>query len=92
MNKAQLKEINKLLLSIEDSSTLNQVILTVKMVQKNIQERAKSSFMVGEKVQWDGKYGHNTGTIEKINRKTIFVISDQGLKWKVSPSLLKACK
>ena len=47
------------------------------------------SFCLGNRVQFDGGYrGIIKGEIVKINPKTIAVRADNGIKWKVSPSLL----
>jgi transcription antitermination factor NusA-like protein len=49
-----------------------------------------SSFTVGDKVTWNGKYGNKiTGTIEKVNRKNIIVKVSPTEVYNVTATLLK---
>ena len=53
--------------------------------------QAKSQFYRGQKVTFRGKYGETiTGSIERMNAKTIGVLAESGVHWRVSPSLLRA--
>lgn len=59
---------------------------TRRMAERSI----KNNFSVGQKVQWTGRKGFQTGTITKINRKNIVVNAGSAGMWNVSPSLLTA--
>jgi len=73
-----------------NTAILNEIIAEVKLRQRSLQYEIGRSFRVGDAVYFDSKRGMRvTGTIEKINRKTIKVATPTGL-WSVSPSLLKA--
>ena len=73
-----------------NTDILNEIIAEVKLRQRTLQAEIGSTFRVGDSVYFDSKRGMRvTGTIEKINRKTIKVATPTGL-WSVSPSLLKA--
>lgn len=57
--------------------------------QKAVQEKAR--FYRGQKVTFRGKYGETIqGVIERMNAKTIGVLAENGVHWRVSPSLLNA--
>uniref|UniRef100_A0A6M3JU68 KOW domain-containing protein n=1 Tax=viral metagenome TaxID=1070528 RepID=A0A6M3JU68_9ZZZZ len=54
-----------------------------------LEQRLKVSFKVGNKVQFDaGSRGFIKGRISKVNQKTVSVLADNGMKWKVHPSFL----
>ena len=73
-----------------NTDILNEIIAEVKLRQRTLQAEIGSTFRVGDAVYFDSKRGMRvTGTIEKINRKTIKVATPTG-RWSVSPSLLKA--
>ena len=56
---------------------------------KIIEQRLKVSFKVGNKVQFDaGNRGIIRGKIIKVNQKTVGVLADSGMRWKVHPSFL----
>tara|TARA_A100001015_G_C14495166_1_gene520806 strand:+ start:64 stop:342 length:279 start_codon:yes stop_codon:yes gene_type:complete len=58
---------------------------------RRMKERSVSSnFTVGQRVNWTGKRGPMTGSIQKINRRMIVVNAGQDGTWKVSPGLLSA--
>ena len=59
---------------------------TRRMAERSI----KNNFSVGQKVQWTGRKGFQTGTITKINRKNIVVNAGSAGMWNVAPSLLTA--
>jgi len=56
---------------------------------KIIKQRLTVSFRVGNKVQFDAGYrGIINGKVTKINQKTIGVLADGGMRWKVHPTFL----
>lgn len=85
---SKLDQINLKELSNEELRELNSRILQEFKRKQNI---IAMSFRPGQKVEWIGKSkGYHTGTITKVNTKTIKVITDNGENWSVSPSLLKS--
>lgn len=53
------------------------------------QQKATATLAVGQRVEFDSRKGMKvTGTIIKVNQKTVSVSTDQGT-WKVSGSLLR---
>lgn len=73
-----------------DNDTLDAIIDLVRARRSMISREVRSSFSVGDAVFFNDKRGMKvTGTILKINPKTIRVSTPGGL-WKVSPTLLKA--
>jgi hypothetical protein len=69
---------------------LNTIIALVRDRQRSIQVEVGANFHVGDSVSFNDKRGTRvTGTITKINRKSIKVDTG-GYIWNVSPSLLNA--
>ena len=69
---------------------LNTIIALVRDRQRSIQVEVGSNFRIGDSVSFNDKRGAKvTGTITKINRKSIKVDTG-GYIWNVSPSLLNA--
>lgn len=54
-----------------------------------VEQRLTVSFRLRDKVQFDAGYrGVIKGKIIKVNRKTVGVLADSGMRWKVDPTLL----
>mgnify|MGYP006432110443 CR=1 FL=1 len=86
-----LNEIAKL----NNFDDINQVVRAVnaqgKKVRARNQRKAQDPFREGDEVAFVGKRGERvTGTVDKINPRTIGVIDDVGRKWRVDPQLLMA--
>jgi hypothetical protein len=55
------------------------------------QRVATREFEVGDKVKWTGRRGnHETGTVLRVNQKSLTVRAADGVQWKVSASLCTA--
>lgn len=91
-----MQDLSTILIAIskcDDKNMLRQInsITVGKLRALNANENVKASaqFRVGDKVEWDGKYGNTEqGVITKINPKTIKVRTDRYL-WTVSATLLR---
>lgn len=56
---------------------------------KSAQARASRELWVGDRVTWRGKFGETlTGKVTKVNRMTIHCVTDAGIRWRVSPTLV----
>lgn len=54
-----------------------------------LKQRLTVSFRVGNKVQFDAGYrGVIKGIVTKINQKSIGILADSGMRWKVPPTSL----
>lgn len=74
---------------LDELRSLNQVVIgRCRQIDELKQASIRAQFRIGDKVEWDGKRGAQTGTIEKINRKNIVVKTDQCM-WNVTPSILR---
>jgi hypothetical protein len=90
MEKADLVVIAREMGKIQTRDEVSQVIAMIRQVQSNMSTKVAMTFMVGEKVSFDSKYGTKVeGTITKINSKTIKLTSTTNQRWTVSPALLK---
>ena len=85
----QLSEI-QVLFAKASISDFNQIADMFNTTRRMAERSIKQDFTVGQKVQWTGKKGFQTGTITKINPKNIVVNAGQNGMWNVAPSLLSA--
>jgi len=71
-----------------NNDELNQIIEAVKLQRTYLARSTAKALAVGDTVQFTGRGGNTvTGTVTKINRKTVVV--DEGFtRWKVPASLL----
>jgi len=59
------------------------------LIQMESQEKMQS-FYFGDKVCFENNDGRTIfGKIEKFNKKSVSIIDEQGLDWRVSPQLLR---
>ena len=73
-----------------DGDGLDSLINTINYRRKEINQKIKSQFNVGDNVWFYSKDNKVEGKITKINRKYIVVKENEGwTQWNVSPSLLK---
>ncbi len=86
-----LVNINKQI-SLLNNSEINSVIQMIKNRRTELSMAAGSKLSVGQKVQFNGRYGMIVkGRLTKINQKTAIVSESNSPKqWKVSISLLEA--
>ena len=81
-----------------DQEELTRLIHAVQDRRDYLRAKDLEGFRVGDKVSWTHGKGMNkenyTGTIEKINLKTIGIKEDgrPWVKWRCSPSLLTKAK
>jgi uncharacterized protein YkvS len=67
---------------------INQVVEAIKLQRTYNARQTARSLMVGDVVSFTGRKGQVTGTVEKINQKTVIVNSPTAGKWKVTASML----
>ena len=86
-----LVNINKQI-SLLNNNEINSVIQMIKNRRTELNMVAGSKLSVGQKVQFNGRYGMTIkGRLTKINQKTAIVSESHSPKqWKVSISLLEA--
>ena len=86
-----LVNINKQI-SLLNNSEINSVIQMIKNRRTELSMVAGSKLSVGQKVQFNGRYGMTIkGRLTKINQKTAIVSESNSPKqWKVSINLLEA--
>ena len=86
-----LKNINKEI-RLLNNSEINSVIQMIKNRRTALSMVAGSKLSVGQKVQFNGRYGMTIkGRLTKINQKTAIVSESNSPKqWKVSINMLEA--
>ena len=91
MGRKILVNINKQI-SLLNNNEINSVIQMIKNRRTELSMVAGSKLSVGQKVQFNGRYGMTIkGRLTKINQKTAIVSESNSPKqWKVSISLLEA--
>ena len=72
-----------------DNAELNRVIAAVKSQRTYIARKMTRKLLVGDVVSFDTKSGTITGTVRKVNPKTVLVKdSNSNTQWKVTTTLL----
>ena len=72
-----------------NSSELNAIVAAVNKRRNALTKEAASQWMTGDKVKFNTRDGGVVvGVITKVNRKTINVVAESGMPWRVSPQLL----
>jgi len=81
-------------MSLEQLMELNKkVVRHIKLASAVANDQAMREFTTGERVCFTTpEFGLQYATIEKFNRKTISVITDDGEGWNVSPQRLSKVK
>jgi uncharacterized protein YkvS len=72
-----------------DNAELNRVIAAVKSQRTYIARTVTRKLLVGDVVSFDSRNGTVTGTVRKVNPKTVLVKdSKSATTWKVTATLL----
>ena len=72
-----------------DNDELNRVIAAVKLQRTHNARNITRKLLVGDTVSFDTKKGTVTGTVRKVNPKTVLVKdSNSATQWKVTATLL----
>jgi uncharacterized protein YkvS len=72
-----------------DNAELNRVIAAVKSQRTYIARTVTRKLLVGDVVSFDSRSGTVTGTVRKVNPKTVLVKdSKSATTWKVTATLL----
>lgn len=71
------------------STELREINSVLCATFKRLAAKSVNKFRVGEEVSFMSKRGHVVGTVYKINRKTVSVLANTGLIWRVSGNLLR---
>lgn len=87
LTKSEMNRVQALLLKADDDD-MNMIAEMFNSTREMKTIQAARTFKVGQKVQWFGKRGPMSGTIEKINRKNIVVNTELGM-WNVAATKLK---
>lgn len=80
LNEIQLQELHDL------------VVVRLQQFRDVRHKAAMWHMLPGDVVQWTYEGVGLFGRIEKLNTKTVSVISDDGTRWKISPTLLSLVK
>ena len=61
------------------------------ILRERVVSKKRDSFVVGDKVEFNNSSNGTliSGVVSKVNRVNIGVKSDEGVRWRVSPSLLR---
>ena len=67
-----------------------RIVERVRLLQQMHAHLQMGEFQIGDRVHFDlpGRPAV-TGVLTRFNRKTVTVISDQGIQWNVTPAVLK---
>jgi len=78
--------------SMDELRVVSRMLMhAVNTRQDELARRATFAFRPGTRVQFTAKGGQViTGLVQKVNQKTVQVVSETGMPWKVSSTLLRA--
>lgn len=78
-------------LSYDELHQLNRLIVDrIKILRASKTCLEMQQFNLGNKVEFFTDEGERiAGTVAKLNKKTVGIVTDDGERWNVSPSLLK---
>lgn len=80
----------KVILNKCSNEDLNLVVRMLKARRDSIARMNTATLGRGKKVKFVGRRGVTvTGTVDKVNRKTVIVKGDDGITWRVAGSLLE---
>lgn len=94
MNARTQETIRNKIMSLKSIDELQDVHYVLKLRWNQLKQLGALSFNKGDRVNIcheKGRFaGHkDAGTVEKVNRTTILVRADSGMKWRCSPSVLE---
>lgn len=76
-------------ISTAPKQDLSRIRESLRDISHREQMLARAEFRVGDRVQFKGRYGiTERGKVIKKNPKMIVVLTDGGVRWRVSPTLL----
>ena len=70
-----------------DNSELNEIVAVVKNHREKLAHATKMNLSVGMKVHW-GAMGH--GVVDKINRTRCVCTKDDGTRWTIPITMMRA--
>lgn len=81
-------------LTIAELEALNhRIVERLKFLDTVQAHREMMALNIGAKVSFESsRHGRLLGTVVKLNRKTVSVVTDDGRRWKVAPQLLSRVK
>ena len=72
-----------------DSAELNRVVDAIKLRRTFVAKESARGLFIGDSVQFTGRGNRTvTGTVTKVNTKTVVVDTVRDGKWKVTASML----
>jgi hypothetical protein len=66
----------------------HKIVKRLRFLQHAHAHDAMLKFNIGDTICFESDHGKIIGVIAKFNKKTVTIISNEGVKWNVSPSLL----
>tara|TARA_B100000768_G_C11282983_1_gene379817 strand:+ start:596 stop:895 length:300 start_codon:yes stop_codon:yes gene_type:complete len=84
MMNTVLDQINRM-----DASEINRVVEAIKSRRSSLSYATNATLRIGDIVSWMHRDGRTaTGSVKKVNKKTVIVDERNGPIWKVSASML----
>ena len=77
MSKKAMQKAIELIMDLDDTYEVGQVIDAIKLKQNYLASEARRNFLAGDRVQFTSRNGQTyTGTVDKIKQKYILVNVD----------------
>jgi len=77
LSEAELLDLNR------------RIVARLRQVREEEAHEAMQAFHVGDRVSFQSGNRRVTGVLTRYNRKTVTVVNDGGLHWRVAPTLLQ---
>lgn len=89
ISKSTTSIVNAIMTAELAADDYNAIVNAIKFARARVGALAKVGLRVGDKVEWNSKYGPvMSGTVTKVNQKNIKVSTAQG-PWIVSAALIR---
>ena len=83
-----IQEIVEAVSDLTDQTDLNRVAEAINRARSIRKQKLCAQFVKGEEVSFVHRARVHTGTVERVNSKSITVCEANGNMWRIAPSLL----
>ena len=83
-----IQEIVEAVSDLTDQTDLNRVAEAINRARSIRKQKLCAQFVKGEEVSFVHRARVHTGTVERVNSKSITVHEANGNRWRIAPSLL----
>jgi len=82
------EDLKKQIRTVNTATDVHELWDLLREVQDRVHRTECMTYYSGDKVIFNNRGIKSTGTVTKVNQKTISITLDNGARWKVTPSSL----